>query len=131
MKQARKPRKGTILLIDDDPVVRLLFHRQLLEKYDLQVVEAPNGTEALSKLEDSEFDLIVSDNRMPGLDGLTLIARLREHPAARLTPIIFLTGDRDQSVIDAALALGADHWLGKPYAVESLCRIFDGYFKRR
>jgi signal transduction histidine kinase len=79
-----------ILLVDDQPG-RLLSYRAILEPLGERLVEASSGTEALQKLMDVEFALILLDVNMPGMDGFETASLIHQHPRFERTPIIFVT----------------------------------------
>jgi len=77
-----------VLVVDDDPVVGQSFNRVLTGK-GYAVITAANGEEALAKLKDEQYDLVYTDLRMPGMDGLEVCRRLRAQGSA--TPVLVLT----------------------------------------
>ena len=79
-----------LLLVDDQPA-RLLSYRTILEPLDENLVEAQSGTEALGRLMESEFAVILLDVNMPGMDGFEAASLIHEHPRFEKTPIIFVT----------------------------------------
>ncbi len=84
----------TILLVDDNRM-GLAARRAVLEEIGYTVVTAANGLEALSSVEAHVFDLVITDWKMPKMDGLELIRRLRE--AGFAPPIILLSGFADSA----------------------------------
>ena len=121
-------RTSRILLAEDDIEMRKLLAWRLEEDgYD--VVEAENGLELLECLEPSllyartfgrisEFDLVVSDIRMPGLSGLEVLAGLRKRD--KVTPVILITAFGDQVTHDEANELGASAVIDKPFDIDEL-----------
>jgi signal transduction histidine kinase len=79
-----------ILLVDDQPG-RLLTYRAILEPLGERLVEASSGTEALQRLMDEEFAVILLDVNMPGMDGFETASLIHQHPRFERTPIIFVT----------------------------------------
>jgi DNA-binding response OmpR family regulator len=100
-----------ILIVDDEPNVRLLL-RTALESAGYRVHEAPDGLAALSSLQARRYDLVVLDLRMPNLDGMQTLAKLRErgNPA----PVVLLTAHGSIPDAVAAMRLGAIDFLTKP-----------------
>ena len=80
-----------ILVVDDDPDVRLLL-RAILESGGYQVSEARDGVAALTLIQDSQPDLVVADMVMPGMDGQELIARIRSDVRTARLRILAVTG---------------------------------------
>jgi PAS domain S-box-containing protein len=79
-----------VLLVDDQPA-RLMSYRAILEPLGEQLVEADSGADALKKLIDDEFAVILLDVNMPGMDGFETASMIHEHPRFEQTPIIFVT----------------------------------------
>jgi signal transduction histidine kinase len=86
--------KVNILLVDDQPA-RLLSYQSILEELGQTLVCAHSGAEALERLMEMEFALILLDVSMPGMDGFETAAMIHEHPRFEATPIIFVTGVHD------------------------------------
>jgi signal transduction histidine kinase len=79
-----------VLLVDDQPA-RLLSYRTILEPLGENLVEAMSGIDALGKLMETEFAVILLDVNMPGMDGFEAASLIHEHPRFEKTPIIFVT----------------------------------------
>jgi two-component system, cell cycle sensor histidine kinase and response regulator CckA len=108
-------RRGTILLVDDEPSVRSLS-RQLLEKQHFTVLEAADGEEALEVYarHAGRIDLLISDLVMPRLGGVELAQRLAEHEPS--LAVLFLSGcNREDADLDQAIAGRKPHFLAKPF----------------
>jgi PAS domain S-box-containing protein len=84
------PEPVNILLVDDQPG-RLLTYRAILEPLGEKLVEATSGMEALRRLMDEEFAVILLDVNMPGMDGFETASLIHQHPRFENTPIIFVT----------------------------------------
>lgn len=107
-----------VLIIDDDPDIQDLLYAALdEEQYILDA--ASDGTSGLNLATENEYDAIVLDVNMPGMDGFALCKELREH--ARIsTPVLMLTARSGIEDRIAGLDFGADDYLAKPFAVEEL-----------
>ena len=107
----------SILFVDDEDVIRQSFARELgVEHFAVTVVGS--GSEAIAALENGQYDLVVTDLMMPGIDGFGVLKAVKK--LAPLTSVIILTGYGDmRSAIDA-LRLGADDFTLKPCEVEEL-----------
>ncbi|WP_137894062.1 response regulator [Ramlibacter sp. 2FC] len=104
----------SILAVDDSVSARqLLSHTLTLAGYG--VTEAVDGRDAVDKALQRGFDLVVTDQNMPHMDGLDLTRRLREIPAFRHTPILILTTESSEQMKQAGRAAGATGWLVKPF----------------
>jgi two-component system, chemotaxis family, chemotaxis protein CheY len=115
-----KTEQKTILVVDDASLVRL-YYRSILEPAGFQVKEALNGLEALEAVLSTPFDMLVVDVNMPHMDGLTFVATLRqkELPLASI-PVLITSTEAAQADFDAARAAGANFYLVKPIAPETL-----------
>ncbi|MGU1046344.1 two-component system response regulator RssB [Pseudomonas aeruginosa] len=102
---------ATLLIIDDDEVVRESL-AAYLEDSNFKVLQALNGLQGLQIFESEQPDLVICDLRMPQIDGLELIRRIRQ--TASETPIIVLSGAGVMSDAGEALRLGAADYLIKP-----------------
>ncbi len=83
-----------ILLVDDQPA-RLLSYQSILDELGQNLICVHSGAEALERLMDTEFALILLDVSMPGMDGFETAAMIHDHPRFESTPIIFVTGVHD------------------------------------
>jgi signal transduction histidine kinase len=109
----------TVLVVEDEPSV-LEIITFLLEEDQLRVLQAHDGEAALSLLEEVRPDLILSDIKMPGMDGFTLCKHVRANPTLSHIPFIFLTGRGDRVDVRRGMRLGADDYLTKPFEPEEL-----------
>jgi PAS domain S-box-containing protein len=116
-----RPVARRILLAEDNPVNQLLAVR-LLEAAGHEVVTAANGQEAIDRLGERGFDLVLMDVQMPVLDGLDAMRRIRaaEQGTGRHVPILALTAQAMSGDRERCLEAGADAYLAKPFAAEAL-----------
>jgi CheY-like chemotaxis protein len=104
---------GRILIADDDPIVLELGTVTLINAgFDVSV--AADGAAAMEQLMASSFDLAIIDLLMPKIDGLRLIGLIRATPILRKIPILVITSQRDPSIIEEGLQVGANDYLTKP-----------------
>jgi len=102
-----------ILVVDDSGTMRQLIKMVLVKHMACQIVEAQDGLDALAKLKDGVFDLIVTDVNMPRLDGLGFVKAAREDLKSTV-PIIIVTTKGAEADRDKGLQLGANAYLTKP-----------------
>jgi len=117
-------KKGRVLLVDDSLSVRK-FVGAMLDKAGFQVVTAIDGADALAKLVEAEFDVLVTDLEMPRMNGYELLEDVRRRRATRALPVVILTtraGDKHQSL---ARNLGVNHYITKPVAEEAFVRLIE------
>jgi two-component system chemotaxis response regulator CheY len=114
---------NTILVVDDSASIRqMIAYTFQAEGYT--VVEAADGEEGLAKAHArDDIDLILSDQNMPNMDGLTLVNTLRDHPRYVSTPILMLTTESNESMKMQGRAAGANGWLVKPFNPEKLLAV--------
>jgi DNA-binding response OmpR family regulator len=115
-----------VLLIDDEPDLRSLA-RELLEDRDYAVSEACDGVEGLRVLYDERPDLVVLDLSMPGMDGWTTLARIRE---LSTVPILILSSQTGELERVRGLRAGADDFLVKPFFAEELLARIEALLRR-
>lgn len=116
----RASRSGRVLLVDDDPAVLRAFAREL-EEEGYAVLKTDNGAAALELVRARELDVVVSDLRMPQMDGIELLRALRS--ADLDLPVILVTGDPEVESASAAVELGAFRYLAKPVAGARLVEV--------
>ena len=85
-----------------------------------QVTEAEDGVEGLALAKQEQFDLVLTDQNMPNMDGLTLIGQLRTLPSYAKTPILKLTTESSDEMKSKGRAAGANGWLIKPFDPQRL-----------
>jgi diguanylate cyclase (GGDEF)-like protein len=107
------PRPRVLVVDDDEPSLAAL--QALLEPLAAEIVCARSGERALVELEAGEFAVALLDVSMPGMDGFQMAARMRENPATRHLPLIFLTGRIDEQYVRRGYAVGAVDYLLKPF----------------
>ncbi|HEX9819901.1 MAG TPA: Hpt domain-containing protein [Methylomirabilota bacterium] len=118
---AGDPRRR-VLLVDDSISVRK-FVGQMLDKAGFDVTTAPDGAEALTRLGESRFDVMVTDLEMPGLNGYELLEDVRRRPATRELPVVVLTTRAGVKHRSLAGRLGVDHYVTKPVAEGAFVRL--------
>ena len=109
-----------VLFVEDDAMNRRVVH-DMLSVGGIQMTEAPDGPAGLAMIDHDEFDVVLMDLRMPGMDGLTAIGHLRARPddKARL-PVIVVTADTTPNLRDECITAGADEMLLKPVSMQDL-----------
>jgi two-component system chemotaxis response regulator CheY len=112
---------ASILLIDDSATTRSIL-KVYLTGLDVSYLEAHDGDVALALLGANRVSLIICDVNMPGMDGLTLVRKIRtsEVPWLKVVPIIVLTGDKTEETRNAGYAAGANAFVRKPVTSEEL-----------
>jgi len=106
-----------VLVVDDDPVVGSSFNRVLTRK-GYEVITARNAHEALERLRKDEYDLVYTDIKMPGMNGLELAEKVKERRP--WTPVVIVTGYGTESDERRAMQAGVSAFLHKPLSPEMI-----------
>ena len=106
------PEAPTVLIVEDDELV-LMRLRELVVAAGYKVQSAANGVDALVALQNSSVSIVVTDLTMPGMDGLHLCRRIREHATAGYIYIVLLTVRDNEADVLRGLEAGADDYLSK------------------
>lgn len=103
-----------ILVVDDDPANQALLSR-LLQCQGYRIETANNGVNALARLADESFDLILLDVLMPEMDGLTVLTKLKIDKSLRKIPVILISACTEMGRVIKGIELGAEDYLPKPF----------------
>ncbi|MBR7629082.1 MULTISPECIES: response regulator [Aeromonas] len=104
----------TILVVDDSVGIRAAI-TMTLSSAGFDVIEADDGEAALIQLEKRRVHLIISDLNMPGMDGMTLLRRVKAQQTTRYLPFIMLTTEDSDQIKREGFEAGARVWLTKPF----------------
>jgi signal transduction histidine kinase len=107
-----------LLIVEDNPDMRAYLTELLSPEYHVTAVE--NGCKALASVSTQIPDVILSDVMMPEMDGMELVTRLKRDPELREVPVILLTARAGSRAATAALDIGADDYVSKPFTAEEL-----------
>ena len=102
-----------ILIVDDDELV-LMAMKELLKSQNYEVFTFSRGSEALKKLDQESFDLMILDIVMPEMDGFELCRKIREKENGLKTPILFLSAKNQEEDQKRGMEVGATLFLSKP-----------------
>jgi CheY-like chemotaxis protein len=117
--------KRLILIADDEPSMRLLVHATIASDR-IGVLEAQDGREAWEMIQQYRPEMVLLDVQMPGLTGLEVAERVRQHPRLAATKIVMLTSKAQSADVEAGIAAGADLYLTKPFSPISLLTYIEG-----
>jgi len=113
--------KAKILVVDDD-----LMNLELIEDYlfdlDVQLLQTTHGAQAWNILEHSsmKIDLVLLDRMMPNMDGMKVLAKMRERPEMKRIPVIMQTPAVTSDEVAEGIEAGVFHYLVKPFTADSL-----------
>ncbi len=111
-----------VLIVDDSAAIRKILQR-VLRQTDLplgEFCEAGDGTEAVEIMKNRTFGLVLSDINMPQMDGLQLLARIKEMDHMKNVPVIMITTEGGQGRVMEAVQLGAAGYVRKPFTAEQI-----------
>jgi two-component system chemotaxis response regulator CheY len=112
----------TVLAVDDSASIRQMVSFTL-KSAGYQVVEATDGEDGLTKAKSAGVNLVLTDQNMPRMDGLTLIRSLRALPQYKAVPILMLTTESGDAMKAQGKAAGATGWLVKPFDPAKLVEV--------
>ena len=109
-----------ILVVDDDPKSRVAV-KAVLEDFDIEIVEAESGEEALHQVLRYDFAMIILDVQLAGINGFETAEAIRQRELSREIPILFLTGyEKSELQVTRGFSIGAVDYMVKPFVAESL-----------
>lgn len=115
-KEQERAATSHILVIDDDQLNLLIAKRILAKQFEITTVTS--GKSAFEYLENNRVDLILSDVRMPEMDGFAFLRKIKENPALKDIPVICLTADNEHESELKCFELGAVDFITKPFVAE-------------
>lgn len=109
-----------LLFVEDDPMNRRVV-KDMLDVAGAEMAEAEDAETGLAAIDAGDFDMVLMDLRMPGMDGITAIKHIRARGDAKANiPVIVVTADTAPDLRERCVAAGADEVLFKPVAMDSL-----------
>lgn len=105
--------KKRILVVDDSPFY-LEIMDDMLSNLDYDVITAANGIKACEQVESGPFDLIFTDLHMPQMNGIEFVKQVKQTPNCRFIPIVMLSSEGDEGLIEEAKQTGISTFLRKP-----------------
>lgn len=118
-----------LLIVEDSPTMRQLISFSLKRIKNVKIVEATNGVDALKKLSEEKFSLIIADINMPLMDGLKLLSIIRSDPIYNNIPVIIVTTEGAEADREKGIKLGANAYLSKPIQTTELLKVVTGLLK--
>ena len=112
--------KLEVMIVDDTSVSRMLITESLAEIGISNLQLAKDGKQALAALMSKPVHLVLSDQNMPGLDGLGLLKALREFKPTSKIGFILITGSPDKSLIERGRSLGLNNFIAKPFNTRTI-----------
>ncbi len=127
--ESATPRQPLVLVVDDneDNLSLLAF---LVEQMDCTLLTAPNGQTALDLVANHQPSLVLLDMMLPDLDGLEVLARIRQRPATARIPVIAVTAMARTQDRDRILSAGCNEYVTKPYNVDEIEALMRRYLSQ-
>jgi two-component system chemotaxis response regulator CheY len=120
MPTKTKERNLAVLIVDDMSFIRKVVRKTLSDLGIAKIVEAPDAAEAVKRLRENKFDLIISDWNMPTMSGYDLLEFVRSHERLKAIPFLMLTANNDKDSVINAAKNGVSDFLVKPFSAEDL-----------
>lgn len=118
---------GKVLIVDDE----ISIHASLefiLKQYNVEVLHATDGKEALLQVKENEPDLILMDFKLPGPNGIKITQRIKNHPKYHKIPIVGITAYASDENRQIALKMGIEQILEKPFDLMEIEKIMTVHF---
>lgn len=119
-----------ILIVDDFSTMRRIIKNLLRDLGFTNTDEADDGQTALPKLESGNFDFLVTDWNMPGMQGIDLLKAVRAHPELKNLPVLMVTAESKREQIIEAAQAGVNGYVVKPFTAQTLKEKIDKIFER-
>lgn len=112
--------KIKVLVVDDFPTMRRIVRNLLRQTGYESIDEAENGADALRKMQDGNYGLVVSDWNMPVMEGIELLKCIRADEKLKNLPFLMVTAEAEKDKIITAIKAGVDNYVVKPFTAEVL-----------
>jgi two-component system chemotaxis response regulator CheY len=123
----------SLLVVDDSATFRQLLCMSLSRVEGIKgasITEATDGQDALNKLRSGSYDMVLTDIRMPNMDGLELVRRVRGEMGRKDIPIIIISTKGAEEDIELGMSLGADGYLSKPISMVHLRELVSNFLAK-
>lgn len=122
--------KMHVLVVDDSPLARKMIVKTLMRMGIENFEEAGDGSEGIKALEDSKFDLIVTDYNMPKVDGHEFLHYIRTQSDQKTVPVLMVTTEGDQGKLEAVQQEGVSAIIDKPFEVKAVKSLIEAAFQQ-
>lgn len=119
-----------ILVVDDFSTMRRIIKNLLRDLGFTNVQEADDGSTALPMLQNGDFDFVVTDWNMPGMQGIDLLREIRKDDSLKHMPVMMVTAEAKKEQIVAAAQAGVNGYIVKPFTAATLKGKLDKIFER-
>ena len=119
---------GIILLVEDDTMNMMLMEETLVS-FDYIVEKARNGEDSIKLFKEIQFDLVIMDIQLPGMDGLSATRQVKENSALKEIPVVALTSHAMEGDEEKAKEAGCEGYISKPIDTRGFLETISGYVK--
>jgi len=116
------PRKKKILIVDDEFTSRRILERIIRDRFNVSILSAEDGSEALQHMVKDQPDLLILDMVMPVVNGIQVLRTMKEHSKLSTVPVIACTAVGDDAVVKEILKLGIKDYIKKPIQAEAVVK---------
>ena len=117
-----------ILIVDDFSTLRMSLRKILIQLKFESVDEAEDGKEAVEKLKENDYDLVISDVDMPNMNGFELLDYIKADERLKNIPVMFITAEAEKEKIIRSIQAGLDAYITKPFTIATLQQKLDKIF---
>ncbi len=122
--------KMKFLVVDDFSTMRRIVKNILKQLGYENIDEAEDGAQAYSKLQNGQYDFVVSDWNMPNMDGLELLKKIRSDERLKAMPVLMVTAEAEKEKVITAIQAGVNNYVVKPFTAEVLKEKMDRIFEK-
>ena len=122
--------KMKFLVVDDFSTMRRIVKNILKQLGYENIDEAEDGAQAYSKLQNGDYDFVVTDWNMPNMDGLELLKKVRSDERLKAMPILMVTAEAEKDKVITAIQAGVNNYIVKPFTAEVLKEKMDRIFEK-
>ena len=120
-----------ILIVDDFSTLRMSLKNILVQLKFESIDEAEDGKEAVEKLKENDYDLVISDIDMPNMNGFELLEHIKADERLKNIPVMFITAEAEREKIIRSIQAGLDTYITKPFTIATLQQKLDKIFSLR
>lgn len=118
----------TVLIVDDDPIILLTLGEALKINFNVNVITAETPMKAFEIMATTGINLVVLDMNLPGMDGKTMLERIRKYADKERLPVVVCTGMSDRSLLGELVVLGINDYIVKPFRMDMIIQKFQNFF---
>ena len=122
--------KMRFLVVDDFSTMRRIVKNILKQLGYENIDEAEDGAQAYSKLQNNDYDFVISDWNMPNMDGLELLKKIRSDQKLKAMPVLMVTAEAEKEKVITAVQAGVNNYIVKPFTAEVLKEKMDRIFEK-